>query len=420
MIHYRTAQTLLQIDYAACAADAGKQFLQAASVYDMLHTNISNTKWARQFHPKEINPPECSARVCAAMSLYCRERAQATALVKAITENKMSSMVKTRLCRGIFLLASQSLDQLVRSIPPNVKREAWVYVPLFATIGSDREVFRALAQHFLALHCMDDAANASVGGKQIGQAISCTALAKVLLQEQKLPGYEVQQGGLPKISQFPYTGLTHLRDIIVYLQSQWDEMVPVWDRENRMIYFQPQPRTVEEYIVPIPAEAIVANPPPFKAVEPNVIPFVDPPKAISVFSSFFSNLTAGGHKPGASSGANAAASANSGASSGASTNASADAGDNVGVDSNARTDDASAAALAAPEGALLSASMLTGNGVPDSSISPSRELTDEEFARELHRRLNIDIAPTATAVAAPAALNPSAPPVQPDTKDARR
>jgi hypothetical protein len=388
MIHYRTAQNLLQTDYVSCAAEAGKQFLQAASVYDMLQTNISNTKWARQFHPKEINPPECSANVCGAMSLYCRERAQATALVKAIAENKMSPMVKTRLSLGVSLLASQSLDQWTHSVPPYVKKEAWVYVPLIAAIGSDREVFRALAQHFLALHCMDDAANAGVGGKQLGQALSCTALAKVLLQEQKFPYYEVQQGGLPQISQFPYTGLAHLRDIIVYLQSQWDETAPVWDRENRMIYFQPQPRTVEEYVVPISAEAIVANPPVFKDIEPNIVPFIDPPKPKSVFSSFFNNLTGGGNKS-ASSGASASASA---------------------------TDASGAAvAVAVPDGSMLSASMLTGDGVPDQQGIPSPGLTDEEFARELHRRLNMDSAHTTAATSSsPVVPSPSAPPAAPD------
>jgi hypothetical protein len=372
-MHYRTAQLLLTTDYASFASEAGKQFLLAASIYDLLHTNISNSKWDRKFHPKEINPPECSPAVCTAMSFYCRSRAQATALLKAQVENKVSAMVKTRLALGVAHLASQSCDAFVQSQPPYTKKEMWVFPPLLAAVGSDRELNRALGQHFLAMHCADPAATGAVGGVQLGQALSCTALAKLLLQEQRFPFYEIQHPGLPKITQFPYTGLSHLRDVSVYLQSQWDETAPTWERENRMIYFQPLPRSVEEYVVPTPAEAIVANPAPFKPIEPLIFPFIDPPKALSVFSSFFGF---GGGKSSSS----AAAAPSSGA--------------------------AEATSAVPPEGHLLSASMLTGNGVPD-----TRELTDEEFARELQRRMNLEASATAAAPTAAAAPAPSAPPL---------
>lgn len=383
MLHYRSAQQLLNTDYASCASDAGKQFLQAASVYEFLHTNIGNTKWDRKFHPKEPNPPECSALVCAAMALYCRERAQATALVKGLVENKISAMVKTRLSLGVSVLAAQCMDQLLQSQPNYVKREAWVYLPFYATIGADREVFRGLAQHFLALHCAEDTVTASVGGRQLGQALSCTAQAKLFLQEQRFPFYEPQNPGLPKISQFPYTGLTHLRDISVYLQMQWDETAPVWDRENRMIYFQPQPRAMEEYVIPTPSEAIVANPPRFTEPEPRIIAFIDPPKPVSVFSSFFGSL--------------------SGSKSNIKTNNN---------NNNNENETASSSTPAVNGDQLLSASMLTGNDVPEfETAAAGRELTDEEFARELQRRLNAPSAADAThssgATPAPA---PSAPP----------
>lgn len=387
-MHYRTAQQMLQTDYASYASEAGKQLLQAASIFDMLHANISNTKWDRKFHAKEANPPECSAAVCAAMSFYCRSRAQATALVKAIVENKMSAMVKSRLCLGICHLSSQAIDTLVASIPAYVKKEAWVVLPFLAAIGGDRETSRAIAQHFLALHCADDAVCASVGGRQLGQALSCQAYAKVLLQEQRFPYYEATQGGLPKVSQFPYTGLTHLTDIVQYLQASWDENAPVWDRENRMIYFQPQPRSVDEYVVPIPAEAIVANPSTFKDVEPLIIPFIDPPKAVSVFSAFFN-----GFKSSNSSSSNNAAGATAATAAGAE------------------------GAATAPDGSLLSASMLTGDGVPDQNNNNSsgggvggRELTDEEFARELHRRLNLDNSSNNSNNSNSNSVAPSAPP----------
>lgn len=381
MLHYRSAQQLLNTDYASCASDAGKQFLQAASVYEFLHTNIGNTKWDRKFHPKEPNPPECSAMVCAAMALYCRERAQATALVKGLVENKISAMVRTRLSLGVAVLAAHCMDQLLQSQPNYVKREAWVYLPFYATVGADREVFRGLAQHFLSLHCADDTVTASVGGRQLGQALSCAAQAKLFLQEQRFPFYEPQNPGLPKISQFPYTGLTHLRDISVYLQMQWDETAPVWDRENRMIYFQPQPRSMEEYVIPTPSEAIVANPPLFKEEEPRIVAFIDPPKPVSVFSSFFNSL--GGSKSASTTKTN--------------NNNTGDTGD-------------TANSSAPVDGEMLSASMLTGNGVPEfetAAGTTGRELTDEEFARELQRRLNTSSAGATQAGATPA---PSAPP----------
>lgn len=358
MLHYQLARQLLAADVASFATEAGKHLLQSASLLDLIATNLTSLKWERRFNSKEVNPPECTARACMAVSTYCKGRAQAVALVKALNENKISLSVRCRLSLGVASLSEQTLVHLAESVPPYMKADQWMYHILTAAAASDREIARALANYYLAVHCGDDNLP---GGKQVGQAITCSAVCKALLAEQRCPIFEYKIPGLPRISQHPYTALAHLKDVVTYITTQLSEVDTVWDRENRLIYFQSPPRTVDDYAVPLPAEAVVANPPSAVEATPRCIPFIDPPKPKSVFSGLLRGFST--------------------SSSSVATTTTTAAGS---------ADGAATTTVEASSAPPLTADMMMHHGDGGNSVGGGSGLSDEEFARELQRRLDLE------------------------------
>jgi molybdopterin-binding protein len=367
-MHYYIAQQLIATDAVSFASEAGKQLLQAASLFELIATNLENKKWERTWTKRMVPlPSTLNINICRGLSIYCRARAQTTALVKAIAENKVSSTVKLRLALGTSSISHQAIQQLLHGLTACLQAaHTWLPAALIPMIAADRECAKAIGHFYFANYCaMDDLP----GGKQVGQALALANLTILLISEQKLSGqYDPLQPGLPRDNYQPYHALAHLIDISSYLQSEMKAVMSDWDRENRLIYFQSLPKSTEEYTVPFPSEAVVATVPAPKEPEPRIIPFIDPPKSAGFIQSIFSGLSFSSMSKKAA------------------------------EPTTEGTEDAKAADPTTP------------NSTTASSATASEGMTDEQFARELQRRLNASSTTTVisnTAVSSPATTSAS-------------
>jgi hypothetical protein len=178
LLHIKIARELLNNDVLTFCSEAGKQLLQAASLFDMLSTRLADdNKWARRFHPNLANPLETSSLVISGLSLYLKGRAQSCAAIKAMQERKASALLVARLCTGGVNLHASALSALANT---------GVRVSLIAAIGCDRELLSAVSLYHLAMACTDTSSKG--GGDRdplLGQALTCVNMARVHLTEQQ-------------------------------------------------------------------------------------------------------------------------------------------------------------------------------------------------------------------------------------------
>lgn len=168
ILHNQAAKALVETDPVNLVTEAGKHLLNAASVMQYLHENLSSTSlWHRAFNSKMANPVDLHPNVCLGLAQLFKGSAQAMAVVKALGTETTPSAVKARLAVSVVNQMKQAHDTLSTS----VYNAAIVYSFLLSHTAVKRELFRALVFQNLARAACDK--------KEVGLCIAYCQTAKV-------------------------------------------------------------------------------------------------------------------------------------------------------------------------------------------------------------------------------------------------